>query len=102
MKTSAIVAKAVSRLFIILLLVAVIILFRVDHNKLQHIYFTGKSKWSFVFPGILVLSFIILFVYCTVNKYSKTDWNWVLVLNTAILMAYFATLYMRIYELVSH
>jgi hypothetical protein len=101
MKTSAIIAKSISRLFLILLLFAVFILIRVGNGKLQHIYFSGASNWTFLFPGILLLGFIILLVYCTANKYGKTEWNWVLVLNTAILMAYSATIYFRIYELVS-
>lgn len=102
MKTSAIVAKSVSRLFILLLIFAIVALLRVDSGKLQHIYFTGGSKWTFLFPGILVLGFITLFIYSTVTKYRRTDWNWVLVLNTVILMAYCVTIFLRVYELITH
>ena len=99
MKTSRVVAKVVSRLFLLLLLLAVIPLLQADSNKLQHIYLTG-NKWTLVFPGLLFAGFIGLFIYCTIKKYSNPDLNWLLIINTVVLMAYCATLYLRIYELV--
>ncbi|HTE02308.1 MAG TPA: hypothetical protein VK668_23625 [Mucilaginibacter sp.] len=100
MKTSQIVAKAVTRLFILLLLLASIPLFQADSAKLHHIYFVGNNKWTLVFPGLLLAGFIGLFIYCSIKKFSIPDLNWVLVINTLVLMAYCATLYMRIYEII--
>jgi hypothetical protein len=100
MKTSQVVAKVVSRLFLLLLLLAVIPLLQADSNKLQHIYLSGNSKWTLVFPGLLLAGFVGLFIYCTIKKYSVPDINWLLVINTVVLTAYCATLYVRIYELI--
>lgn len=100
MKTSQIVAKAVTRLFLLLLLLASIPLFQADNDKLQHIYFAGNNKWTLLFPGLLLAGFIGLFIYCTIKKYSVPDLNWVLVINTLVLLIYCATLYVRIYEII--
>jgi len=100
MKHSSIIAKAVSRLFILLLLLATVPLFQADSSKLQHLYIVTKSKWLFVFPVLLITSFVYFFIRCTINKYSETDSNWVLVVNTVVLMIYCATLFARVYELI--
>jgi len=99
-KASQIVAKAIVRLFFILLLVSLIPFMEGDNHKLQTLYFTSPHKWVFVFPIILIVSFIILLVYSTIKKYKEMDMNWLLVLNTAILLAYGITLYIRIWHFV--
>jgi hypothetical protein len=99
MKTSAIVAKSVSRLFLLLLLMAIVPLFKADSTKLQHLYITAGHKWLFIFPAILVISFVYFFVRCTIKRYSETDSNWLLVISTVILMAYCATIFMKVYQL---
>ena len=99
MKTSAIIAKAVSRLFLLLILCATVPLFKVDSTKFQHLYIVADHKWLFAFPVILVCGFVYFFVRCTIKKYTETDSNWLLVLNTVILMAYCATIFFRVYEL---
>jgi hypothetical protein len=101
MKTSRIVAKAITRLFFLLLLFAIIPLFQIDSTKLNQLYFVTNHKWIWAFPCILVAAFITLFVGCTMQKYAKPDWNWLLVINTIVLMAYCATLYIRVLHLVS-
>ena len=100
MKTSRIVAKVVTRLFFLLLLLAIIPLFQADITKLQHIYIVGKNKWTLMFPGLLLAGFVFLFIQCTFKKYSVPDLNWLLVINTLVLMAYCATFYMQVYELI--
>lgn len=99
MKTSGIIAKAVSRLFLLLLVLAIVPLFQVDTNKLQHLYIVSHSKWLFIFPMILIGGFIYFLIRCTINKYREPDSNWLLVLNTLILMAYCATIFLRVYQL---
>ena len=99
MKTSGIIAKAVSRLFLLLLVLAIVPLFQVDTNKLQHLYIVSRSKWLFIFPIILIGGFIYFLIRCTLNKYKEPDSNWLLVLNTLILMAYCATIFVRVYQL---
>jgi hypothetical protein len=100
LKVSQIAAKVIVRLFFILLLVSLVPFMQGDNHKLQNLYFTTTHKWIFAFPIILIGSFITLLVICTIKKYREVDLNWVLVLNTAILLAYGATLYIRIWHLV--
>lgn len=101
MKSSRFVAKLVTRLFFLLLLFAIIPLFQVDSSKLHQLYFVTTHKWIWVFPCILVGAFVTLFVGCTIQKYSKPDWNWMLIVNTIVLMAYCGTLYIKVLHLVS-
>jgi quinol-cytochrome oxidoreductase complex cytochrome b subunit len=100
MKLSQVAAKIVVRLFFILLLVALLPFLQGDNSKLQHLYLMPKNLWTLAFPILLVLGFIILLVICAIKKYSKPDLNWLLVVNTVVLMAYAATIYIRIYQLV--
>jgi quinol-cytochrome oxidoreductase complex cytochrome b subunit len=100
MKTSQIAAKIVTRLFFFLLLIALVPFVNGDTSKLQHLYLTPKHSWTLAFPILLILGFITLLVICSIKRFSKTDLNWLLVLNTVVLMAYAITLYIRIYQLI--
>ncbi len=100
MKASQIAAKAIVRLFFILLLVSLFPFMQGDNSKLHQLYFTTHHKWIFIFPIILVVAFITLLITCTIKKYKEMDLNWLLVLNTAILLAYGVTLYIRIWHFV--
>jgi len=99
MKTSGIIAKAVSRLFLLLLVLAIVPLFQVDREKLQHLYIVTSSKWLFIFPIVLVCGFVYFLIRCMIHKYKEPDSNWLLVINTLILMAYCATLFFKVYQL---
>jgi hypothetical protein len=99
MKKSGIVAKVVTRLFLLLLVLAVVPLFQADSSRLQNLYIVSSSKWLFIFPIILIGGFVYFLVRCTIKKYSEPDSNWLLVINTLILMAYCATIFMRVYQL---
>jgi cytochrome bd-type quinol oxidase subunit 2 len=100
MKLSQVAAKIVVRLFFILLLIALLPFLQGENAKLQHLYLMPKNLWTLAFPILLVLGFIVLLVICAIKKYSKPDLNWLLILNTLVLMAYAATVYIRIYQLV--
>jgi len=100
MKISQIAAKIVVRLFFILLLIALVPFFKGDTEKLQHLYLMPKNPWTLAFPILLILGFIALLVICSIKKYSKQDLNWLLVLNTLVLLAYAITLYVSIYQLI--
>jgi len=52
-----------------------------------------------IFPAILILGFISLLIICTLKKYQEADLNWLLVLNTLILIAYGIAIYIRIYHM---
>jgi len=100
MKVSQIAAKIAVRLFFILFLIAIVPVIQGDQSKLQHIYFTFRHKWEMIFPVILVLGFISLTIFCTIKKYKETDMNWLLVLNTAILIIYGAMIYIKVFHMV--
>ena len=100
MKTSQIVAKIVTRLFFFLLLIALVPFIQGDTSKLQHLYLNPKNVWTLAFPIILILGFIALLVICSIKKFRETDLNWVLVVNTVVLMAYGIALYVHIYQLI--
>ncbi|AMR31896.1 hypothetical protein A0256_10910 [Mucilaginibacter sp. PAMC 26640] len=100
MKASQIAAKAVVRIFFILLLLALLPFAQGDTSKLQHLYFAPKHAYMLAFPILLILGFIALLVICSIKKYSKADLNWLLVINTVVLIAYTATLYFSIYRMI--
>ena len=100
LKASQVAAKVVVRLFFILLLVSLVPFMQGDNHKLQNLYFTTPHKWIFIFPIILILGFISLLIICTIKKYKEIDLNWLLVLNTVIILVYATTLYIRVWHLV--
>lgn len=101
MKTSQIAAKAVVRIFLLLLLVATIPVLQGDNTKLQNFNFTIHRPWTLVFPAMLILGFVGLLITCTVKKYKATELNWLLVINTLVLMAYGMAIFIRVYQAVA-
>jgi hypothetical protein len=100
MKVNRLVTRIVVRLFFLLLLIALVPpFFMGDQAKLQHIYLLFHYKWQMIFPAILILGFISLLIICAVKKYKEPDLNWLLVLNTVILMAYGVAIYIRVYHM---
>jgi len=100
MKVNRLVTRIVVRAFFLLLLIALVPPFLMgDQAKLQHIYLSFHYKWQMIFPVILILGFISLLIICTVKKYKEPDLNWLLVLNTMILMAYSVAIYIRVYHM---
>ena len=100
MQVNRIVTKIIVRLFFLLLLIAVVPpFFMGDQTKLQHIYLSFHYKWEMIFPAILILGFISLLIVCAAKKYKEPDLNWLLVLNTVILIAYGTAIYIRIYHM---
>ena len=98
MKTSQIAAKIATRLFLIFLCIALIPFLQGDNTRLTNLYLTVTNKWTLVFPVLLMLGFIALFVMVSIKKYKATDLNWLLVLNTAVLLIYGVALFIRIYH----
>jgi len=98
MKTSQIAAKAVTRAFILLLFISTAPFLIGNNPKLQNFQFVIHQKWTLVFPSILIAGFITLLVLCTIKKYKEADLNWLLVINTLVLLAYFLTIAYTIYK----
>lgn len=94
-------AKLLTRLFILLLLFSMAP-FLIDKQlsaRAEHIYVYLENKWTFIFPGTLFLSFLTLLIMTLRKRYAQTDLNWMLSLNTIILIIYLILLYMRLYPL---
>lgn len=101
MKTSQIAAKAVVRVFLILLLAATIPFIQGDNAKLQNFNFIIREPWTLIFPVILILGFVSLLITCTIKKYKVVDLNWLLVVNTLVLIAYGIAIFIKVYHAVS-
>jgi len=100
MKVSQLVTKIVVRIFFILMAVAAFAYYQGDQTKLQHVYFAFHHKWEIIFPIILIGAFITLLIICAAKKYKQTDLNWLLVLNTVILLAYGIAVFIRIRQMI--
>jgi quinol-cytochrome oxidoreductase complex cytochrome b subunit len=101
MKISQIAAKAVVRVFLLLLLISVVPFLEGNNSKLQNFQFVVHQKWTLVFPSILIVGFVTLLVLCTIKKYKEVDLNWLLVVNTLVLLAYFLTVAYVVYKQVA-
>jgi cytochrome bd-type quinol oxidase subunit 2 len=102
MKASQIVTKIVVRLFFSLMLIALAPPFLMgDKSKLSKIYLTFRHPWQMIFPAILIFAFITLLIICSRKKYKEPDLNWLLVLNTFILIVYGVAIYVRVLHLIS-
>jgi hypothetical protein len=99
MKLSRIAAKTLVRLFLILVLVALLPIITGNAGNLEHLYISTDNKLALVMPMLLILSFITLLVICTRNRYQHADLNWVLVINIVVLIAYGVMVWMKIRQL---
>ena len=101
MKASQIAAKAVVRVFLLLLLVSTIPFLQGDNAKLQNFNFIIHKPWTLIFPVLLILGFIGLLITCTIKKYKVIDLNWLLVVNTLVLIAYGVAVFIKVYHAVA-
>lgn len=94
--------KLLVRLFILLLLFAFapFIFEKKTVRPLGEIFLYIENKWAFIFPGLLFLSFLILLILTLRSRYQKTDLNWMLSLNTALLVIYLIMLYVKLYPMI--
>ena len=99
---SKFVAKLLVRLFMLLLLFAFApaVLETKLARPLSATFVYIQNKWAFIFPGILFLSFLTLLIITLRHKYQKTDLNWMLSLNTGLLIVYLILLYTKLYPVI--
>lgn len=96
-------AKLLTRLFMLLLAFAIAPFF-LDSNmaaKLETTYVYIENKWVFIFPAILFLSFLTLLILTGRAHHEKEDLNWMLSLNTLLLIIYVVLLYIKLYPAIS-
>jgi hypothetical protein len=100
MRVSKFVTKIVLRIFIILLVAAAVPLFQGDQSKWQHIYLTFHYSWQLIFPVIIVISFLFLLIACGRKKFNEPEMNWLLVVNTVVLLAYVIAIFIKVMHMV--
>ena len=96
--TSKFVSKLLVRLFILLLAAGIVPMFpdKQIAAKMEATYVYIENKWVFIFPLILFLSFLTLLILTGRTKHQKTDLNWMLALNTLLLIIYVIMLFIRL------
>ena len=95
-------AKLLVRLFILLLLFAFapVVLEQETTRSYGETFVYIENKWALIFPGLLFASFLVLLFLTLRHKYQKTDLNWMLSLNTALLIIYITMVYVRLYPII--
>jgi hypothetical protein len=103
LKISQVAAKTAIRVFIIILFFGLLPFIAGNDAlsaRMENTHLFIPNKWTLVYPGILFLGFLTLVIICKRKKYQVPDFNWLLVLNTVILLAYLVLLYSRIFKAV--
>lgn len=95
-------AKLLVRLFILLLLFAFapVVLEQEATRSYSETFVYIENKWALVFPALLFASFLVLLILTLRHKYQKTDLNWMLSLNTALLIIYIIMVYIRLFPVI--
>lgn len=96
---SKIVAKAILRIVMIILIIGIAYSFSKDANLLKNISLYFPHKWAIFAPISLFIIFIILMVIMLREKYKRTDINWLFSLAGGFLFVYLMMLFSKIYPL---
>ncbi|MVZ65989.1 hypothetical protein GQF61_08970 [Sphingobacterium sp. DK4209] len=96
---SKIVAKAILRIVMIILIIGIAYSFSKDANLLKNISLYFPHKWAIFAPISLFIVFIILMLMMLREKYKRTDFNWLFALAGGFLVIYLMMLFSRIYPL---
>ena len=95
MKLSQFFAKLMVRLFFILILAAGIGLWQ-DDDKLKHAGYINLYQWQIIYPLLLIGGFIGLLITVSIKKYKNAELNWLLVVNTLMLIIYAMAVYFKV------
>jgi cytochrome bd-type quinol oxidase subunit 2 len=100
---SKFISKLLTRLFMLLLglSVAPFLINKDLASRLETTYIYIENKWVFVFPAVLFLSFLTLLVLTGRARHEKEDLNWMLSLNTLLLIVYVILLYVKLYPAIA-
>ncbi|MFB2120452.1 hypothetical protein [Parapedobacter sp. 2B3] len=95
-------AKLLVRLFILLLLFAFapVVLEQETTRSYSETFIYIENKWALIFPALLFISFLVLLFLTLRHKYQKADLNWMLSLNTVLLIVYVTMIYVRLYPII--
>lgn len=102
-RISRLAARTAVKAFIIILLFGLLPFITGQQSwdeRLEKAHFIIPNKWTLIFPALLFAGFLVLLVTCLKNKYREPDFNWLLVLNIVILLAYLVLVYIRLYKVV--
>jgi len=99
MKTSKFLAKFMVRLVFILLLVAGFAIVQ-NSGKLQQLGSINLYQWRLVFPVILIGGFMGLSIATALKKYNQPDLNFLLIVNSVMLVIYGMAVFFQISRIV--
>lgn len=94
---SKIVAKAIQRIVLIIMIVGAAFALSKDAKLLDNISVYFPHKWAIFAPISLFLTFVVLMFLVMKEKYKRIDYNWLFVLAGGFLLIYLLMLYSRIY-----
>jgi len=83
------------RLVFILLLAAGYFLIQ-SQGKLAGLGYINLYQWQLIFPLLLILGFMGLFIACAVKKFNVGDLNLLLIVNSVMLVIYGMAIFFRV------
>jgi hypothetical protein len=95
MKLSKFFAKLMVRLFFILILAAGLGIWQ-GGDKLKHLGYINLFQWRMIFPVLLIAGFVGFFITCSIKKFNNIELNWLLVVNTIMLIIYAMAIFIKI------
>jgi hypothetical protein len=95
MKLSKFFAKLMVRIFFILILAAGVGVWQ-GGDKLKHLGYINLLQWRMIFPALLIGGFIALVLAASIKKYNNMELNWLLVVNTLMLIIYAMAIFMKV------
>lgn len=94
---SKIAAKAIVRVTVILIALPIILYFTRPEAMASQVSF--PNPWSIVAPVLLLMSFVALLIVVLRNKYSKMEYNWLLILSGIFVCLYLFLFYTRVLQI---
>ena len=95
MKLSKFFAKLMVRLFFIMILAAGVGVWQ-GGDKLKHLGYINLFQWQMIYPLLLIGGFIGLLIAASIKKYNNIELNWLLVVNTLMLIIYAMAIFFKV------
>jgi cytochrome bd-type quinol oxidase subunit 2 len=99
---SQIAAKVSSRLFIVLLAIGILPIWLNTEwkDRLDEMYVYIPHQWTLIFPVLFLISFLTLYILAAQKKFKNEEYNWLLTLNSTLLIIYLVLLFYRLYPMI--